>query len=304
MNILVTGGAGYKGVLLAKKLLERGHSVTILDNFMFRYDCVLHLVKEPQLSIKQMDIRNLQERDVAGFDVIYHLAGISGMPACAANPHAAEMINVHGTATLCGYLHKDQLIVYASTTSFYGAGGQACDETVDVKPVSIYGRTKYEAERIVLQHENAVALRFATVFGVSPKMRVDLMVNDFAYKAVKDRAVVLFAAHSKRTFIHIDDAIAAYLFALDHSTTMRGQAYNVGAEHLNYSKLDIARAIEERHPFEVIDSSLPDLDQRDFLVSFKKLTELGFRVRLGLAEGIHDLLKLYSFYTKHSNAIL
>ena len=139
------------------------------------------------------------------------------------------------------------MLVYASTTSFYGALGESCDETVPVQPVSIYGRTKYEGERIVLQRENSIALRFATVFGVSPKMRVDLLVNDFTYKAVKDRAIVVFAGRSKRTFVHVDDAIAAYL-SLDHSATMRGQAYNVGAEHLNYSKLDIARAIEQQHP--------------------------------------------------------
>lgn len=304
MNILVTGGAGYKGVLLVKRLLDCGHSVTLLDNFIFGYQCVLHLVPELRLCIRQMDIRSLQPVDVAGFDAVFHLAGISGMPACAANPHAAETINVDGTARLCKFLNPAQLLIYASTTSFYGTAEQTCDESCDVKPASIYGRTKYEAERIVLDRENSVALRFATVFGLSPKMRVDLLVNDFTYKAVKDRVVVIFAGHSKRTFIHIDDAIEGYLFALDNCEKMRGEAYNVGGDALNFSKLDIADAINRHRFFEVVSSALPDLDVRDFLVSFKKITELGYSVKRSLDEGIASLIKLYEFYSGDKNRFL
>lgn len=299
-KILVTGGAGYKGVVLVKKLLERGYEVTLLDNFMYGYDSVLHLVTEPNLGIVQLDIRNVDEKLVAEFDVIYHLAGISGMPACAANPHAAEVINVEATRKLVSYLHNDQLLIYASTTSIYGASNIECDESVSVEPPSLYAKTKYEAEQIVLDRQNSISLRFATVFGISPRMRVDLLVNDFAYRAVNNRSLVLFAGHSKRTFMHIQDAIEGYLFALDHADSMRGEIFNVGEEKLNLSKLDIANAIRNHVEFEIIDSSLPDQDVRDFLVSFKRISDLGYSTKFSLDDGIQELLKLYSFYKAYS----
>ncbi len=301
MRILVTGGAGYKGVVLVKRLLEKGHKVTIFDNFMYGFESVLHLVSNPNLTIAQLDIRNLKESVLKDFDVIYHLAGISGMPACAANPHSAQVINVDATRSLVSYLSKSQMLIYASTTSFYGATGSECDENVPVQPVSLYGKTKYEAEKICMEHENSISFRFATILGVSPRMRVDLLVNDFAYKAVNDRAIVIFAGRSKRTFVHIEDAIRAYVFALDHLTEMKGGIYNVGDEKLNFSKNDIAQAIRKHVSFEIVDSSLPDLDVRDFLVSFKKIRSLGFGVKLSLDEGIQELLKLYSFYKSHSH---
>ena len=301
MNVLVTGGAGYKGVVLVEKLLDRGCKVTLLDNFMYGYDSVLHLATEPNLDIVQIDIRNLNEKTASGHDVVYHLAGISGMPACAANPHSAEVINVGATRRLVSLLHKDQLLIYASTTSLYGAAVTECDESIRVEPPNLYAKTKWEAEKIVLQRENSIALRFATVFGVSPKMRNDLLVNDFTYKAVNDRAIVLFAGRSKRTFMHIFDAIEGYLFALDHADAMRAGVFNVGDEGLNFSKLDIARAIHDQIQFEIIDSSLPDLDVRDFLVSFKRIRDLGYRTKLSLASGIRELLKLYGFYKCHQH---
>jgi len=301
MKILVTGGAGYKGVHLVKKLLDRKHQVTLLDNFLYGYDAVLHLIPEENLNIVQLDIRNLTGKDIAGFDVVFHLAGISGMPACAANPHSAEVINVEATRKLTSLLDNQQLLVYASTTSIYGATGAECDESVPIQPVSLYARTKYEAEKVVMGRANTISLRFATIFGTSPRMRVDLLVNDFTYKAVYDRAIVIFAGRSKRTFIHILDAIDAYLFALDHVGDMRGRIYNVGDEKLNFSKIDIANAIRSHIPFEIIDSSLPDLDVRDFLVSFKKIRGLGFKVKFSLDDGVRELLKLYSFYKCHSH---
>ncbi len=299
-NILVTGGAGYKGVILAKKLLDQGNAVTILDNFMYGYNSILHLVAEPNLRIIQLDIRNLEEKFLSGFDVIFHLAGISGMPACAANPHSAEMINVLATKKLASFLGKGQLLVYASTTSIYGANGVACNETVPIQPPSLYAKTKYEGEQIVMQRANSIALRFATIFGVSPKMRVDLIVNDFTYKAVHDRSLVLFASRCKRTCMHIRDAINGYLFALEHVDQMRDGVYNVGDETLNYSKLDIADSIGQHVDFEIIDSSLPDLDIRDFLVSFKKAKGLGYKAEYTLDDGISELLKLYGFYHVYS----
>lgn len=300
MNIHVTGGAGYKGVLLVQELLKRGHKVTLTDNFMYGYNSVLHLVAEPLLTIRQLDIRNVTNSDVAEADVIFHLAGISGMPACAANPHSAEVINVAATQRLVSCLGNEQLLIYASTTSIYGASELECDETVSVQPPSLYAKTKYEGECVVMARDNSIALRFATVFGVSAKMRADLLVNDFVYKALNERSLVLFGSRSKRTCMHIRDAISGYVFALEHMNQMRGGVYNVGDETLNYSKLEVADAIRQHVKFEIVDSSLPDLDVRDFLVSFKKMRHLGYKTKHSLDDGICELLKLYSFYKVHS----
>ena len=301
MKILITGGAGYKGVKLTQALLERGEDVTILDNFMYGYDSVLHLVNDAKLSVVQLDIRNINAPALAHYDVVYHLAGISGMPACASNPDSAEAINVAATRKMTSLIQKNQLLIYASTTSFYGASGEGCDETVPTQPVSIYGRTKYEAEKIIMQRENSIALRFATVYGTAARMRNDLLVNDFTYKAIHERSIVLFAGHSKRTFIHIDDAIGAYVFTLDNCTTMTNSIYNVGDESLNFSKIDIANTIHKYVDFEIVNSSLPDLDVRNFLVSFEKIRKLGYTTKRSLDDGIKDLIKLYKFYRVYSH---
>lgn len=300
-KILVTGGAGYKGTILVKKLLVGGHDVTLLDNFMYGYDSVLHLVEEEQLTITQLDIRNLTEKYLAEFDAVFHLAGISGMPACAANPSSAEFINVQATRRLVSLLSDQQLLIYASTTSLYGATLADCDETVSIKPPSLYAKTKYEAEQIAMEREYSISLRFATIFGISPKMRADLLVNDFTYKAINERSVVLFGSQSKRTFLHIQDAINGYMFALANADKMKGEIYNLGDEQLNFSKLDIVKAIKNYVEFEIIDSSLADVDIRDFVVSFRKIKDLGFKINRSLDDGIHDLLKLYSFYKVHSH---
>jgi len=301
MKILITGGAGYKGVVLATELLKRGDDVILTDNFMYGYGSVIHLVAEPKLAIRALDVRNIVAGDVKGADAVIHLAGISGMPACAANPHSAEVINVQATRKLASLLSPDQLLIYASTTSIYGATTEECDETIQVHTPSLYAKTKYEAEHIVMERRNSISLRFATIFGVSPRMRADLLVNDFTYKAVNERSVVLFGSRSKRTFMHIRDAIAGYLFALDKSDQMRGGIFNVGIEHLNFSKRDIAECIKRHINFEIVDSSLPDLDSRDFLVSFKKIRALGYKTQYTLDDGIRELLKLYGFYKVHSH---
>lgn len=300
-NVLITGGAGYKGILLTKKLLDRGHKVTVIDNFMYGYSPILSLVKNPNLTVRHLDIRNLKETDVKDADVIYHLAGVSGMPACAANPNSAETINVLATKALIDFTSKDQLFIYASTTSIYGDNSDViCDETVPIVPPSLYAKTKYRAEQIVMERENTISLRFATIFGVSPKMRVDLIVNDFAYKAVNDRSIVLFGSNSKRTCMHVDDAVDAYLFSLDNANVMKNNVYNAGDESLNFSKLDIANAIKNHVKCEIINSTLPDFDIRDFSVSFKKIKSLGYSTKLTMDDGIKELLKLYSFYKVYS----
>jgi nucleoside-diphosphate-sugar epimerase len=301
MKVLVTGGAGYKGVSLVKKLLENGHQVTILDNFMYGYEPILQIICNKKLDVIQQDIRNISYDSIKGQDVVFHLAGISGMPACASNPNSAENINVLATKKLVSLLDKNQLLINASTTSFYGASGEECDEMDEPKPVSIYGRTKLAAEQIVSSRENSISLRFATVFGVGARMRNDLLANDFTYKAIHDRSIVVFAGNSKRTFIHIDDAVNAYIFAMNNADRMMNNVYNVGDESLNYSKNEIALIIKKYIDFEVVNSGLPDLDVRSFLVSFKKIKEIGYATQFNLEDGISDLIKLYKFYQVYSH---
>jgi nucleoside-diphosphate-sugar epimerase len=294
-KILVTGGAGYKGVKLTKSLVEKGFDVTVLDNFMYGFEPFLHLVENKNLHVIKQDIRNKIET-ISKYDVIFHLAGLSGLPACSANPSSAHLINVDATKQLIDSLSKDQLLIYASTTSFYGKSGTKCNEKTTVDPVSHYGKTKYMAEQFVMQHENAISLRFATVFGFSPKMRMDLMVNDFTYKALKEGVVVLFDSFAKRTFIHIDDAVRGYSFAMDNCDIMRGSIYNVGGNSMNFSKLEIAEAIKKQIKYAIIDSDVKDKDVRHFIIDFSKIKSLGFEPKVTLDEGIAQMLEIFQYY--------
>jgi nucleoside-diphosphate-sugar epimerase len=294
-RILITGGAGYKGVKLTKSLIEKNFDVTVLDNFMYGFEPFLHLVEYKNLHVIKQDIRNKIE-EIQKFDVIFHLAGLSGLPACSANPSSAHLINVEATRQLVDSLSKDQLVIYASTTSFYGKSGTKCNEETPVDPVSHYGKTKYLAEQIVMQHKNAISLRFATVFGFSPKMRMDLMVNDFTYKALKEGVVVLFDSYAKRTFIHIDDAVLGYDFALANCDKMTGNIYNVGGNSMNFSKLEIAEAIKKQINFAIIDSEVKDKDVRHFIIDFSKIELLGFEPKITLGEGITEMLEIFRYY--------
>ena len=300
MKILITGGAGYKGIVLTTKLLGKGHQVTVIDNFMYGYEPILHLAKHPNLSIIKHDIRNRFEK-IGQFDAIFHLAGISGFPACSSNPHSAQLINVEATRLLCKSVSKDQMLINASTTSLYGKSGKPCDEQTSIDPVSTYAMTKMEAEKIVMNEKNAVSLRFATVFGVSPRMRMDLMINDFTYKAVKEGVLVLFDSFAKRTFIHVEDAADCYIFALEHFDHMKGEIYNAGGNNLNYSKIEIAEKIKEMIDFNIINSEIKDKDLRHFIVNYDKIERLGYTPKISVEEGIKELIKFYGFYEYYSH---
>lgn len=294
-KVLITGGAGYKGTLLTEALLDHGHEVTCLDNFMYGFQPILPFSMNPQFSVINKDVRNLEKKDVEKYDVVYHLAGLSGFPACKANAHSAQTINVDATGVLVSLLRPDQMIVYASTTSLYGQSGAKLDETSEVVPVSSYGITKYAAEKICMTHPKAISFRFATIFGSSIKMRPELLLNDFVYKAFVERAIVIFDGHSVRTFLHIRDAIRAYMMALD-DTRLVGGVFNVGADSLNFSKFQIAEAVQKVVEFELVKSSLPDPDRRDFIIGFDKIAKLGFKPTVSLDQGIEELVRLYRWY--------
>ena len=300
MNILITGGAGYKGIILTSKLLEQGYKVTVLDNFMYGYEPILHLAKHPNLDIIKHDIRNKFEK-IGQYDAIFHLAGISGFPACAANQHSAQLINVEATRLLRDSISPSQILINASTTSMYGKSGEPCNEHTPVDPVSTYAITKMEAEKILMDRENVVSLRFATVFGISPRMRMDLMINDFTYKAVKEGIIVLFDSYAKRTFIYVEDAADCYIFTLEHFDEMKGGIFNAGGNHLNYSKDEIAEKIREHVNFNVINSEFKDKDLRHFIVNYDKIEKLGYTPKISVEEGIRELIKFYGFYEYYSH---
>ncbi len=300
MNILVTGGAGYKGIILTTKLLGKGYNVTVLDNFMYGYEPIIHLARHPKLTIVKTDIRNTFE-NIKKYDVIFHLAGISGFPACAANPHSAQLINVEATRLLSDSVSRNQILINASTTSMYGKSGKPCDENTPIDPASTYAMTKMEAERILMEKENVISLRFATVFGISPRMRMDLMINDFTYKVVKEGMLVLFDSYAKRTFIHVEDAADCYIFAMEHYDQMKGGIFNAGGNHMNYSKEEIAEIIKNVINFNVIDSEVKDKDLRHFIVNFDKIEKLGYKPKISIEEGINELVKFYGFYEYFSH---
>lgn len=295
-KILVTGGAGYKGVILVDALLKKGADVTILDNFMYGYDSVLGFGNNKNCHFISKDIRNITGDDLKSYDIIYHLAGISGYAACEANPHSAEIINVNGTRNIVRHLSPSQVLVYASTTSFYGSSGEKKDERSVVSPVSLYGVTKYEGEKICMEHANSVSMRFATLFGTSKRMRSDLLVNDFVRRAMVERCLVLFDCNSIRTYLHVNDAINAYVMVLDRFAEMKGNIFNVGSNDLNFSKLDLARKINKHIDFKIIESDLSDCDKRSFIIDYDKIGKLGFKPAISIEEGIIELKKLYAFY--------
>ena len=301
MKVLITGGAGYVGTPLAKSLLECGHEVTILDNFMYGYKSILHLISHENLSVIKTDIRNEDLSYLKDQDVIFHLAAISGYPACEANPSSAEFINYVATRRISDYLSKSQILIFASSTSLYGSSGTLSNENSKVEPVSLYGVTKIKSEQHIMQRENSISLRWATVFGVSSRMREGLIVNDFVDKAIKEGTLVLYSGDSKRTFMHINDSVQGYIFALYNTEEMLGGVFNMGNESLNFSKREIAEKIHEYYSdFEIIDSSMEDKDVRHFLVDFSKARKLGYECNYTLDDGILELIKLYKFYDPNS----
>lgn len=292
-KILITGGAGYKGTVLVQLLVAKGYLVTVLDTFNFGADAVLGIAALPEVSFVRKDVRSIEKSDLVDFDVIVHLAGIVGFPACASSPFDACTINVDSTQRIVDLIDDKQLLIFASTTSVYGVAENVSDETSTLHPVSLYGQNKLAAERIVLSRKNSIVLRVATVFGLSPRMRDTLLVNDFTKRAVQERAILIFDGASKRPFIHVKDAAAAYEFSINKSALMIGQIWNVGASTLNYSKNEMAKQISLQVPTEILSSSRPDPDKRDYVISFDKLAGIGFVPRITLDEGIKEMIKYY-----------
>lgn len=301
MKILVTGSAGYIGSMLVPMLLDEGHKVTVVDNFLYGYTPVLHFASHANVTFYNKDIRRKDtvQGVIKGQDVIIHLASIVGFPACSRDEDAAISTNLESTKLIIDNMSKGQILQYASTGSTYGRVEEICTEETPINPLTLYGKTKAESEKYIFASahaENCIALRFATVFGVSPRIRLDLLVNDFVYKAVHDRVIVLYEGHFRRTFLHVYDAAYSYVHFLKNLNTGLGNIFNVGTETMNYTKKDIALMIQKRFEYEIYEAGIAtDLDQRDYEVSYRKIEETGFKTRITMEEGIDELLKVIPF---------
>jgi len=298
-KVLVTGGAGYIGSVLVPALLDAGYHVTVLDNFLFGQAPLLECCHREGFEIVRGDCRD--ERVVAPLvkeaDVIIPLAALVGAPLCNIDRLGAETINRDAVRLLCRLASPAQKIVIPTTNSGYGIGekGKFCTEETPLRPLSLYGTTKCDAEAAVLERENGLSFRFATIFGLSPRMRLDLLVNDFVHRAVTDRAVVIFEGHFKRNYFHIRDVANAFLHALTNFQEMRGRPYNAGLEDANLSKLELCAEIQKQLPgFVFLEAPIgEDPDKRDYIVSNARLLTTGFRPQFDLQRGIAELVKGY-----------
>lgn len=304
MRVLITGGAGYLGSVLTHELLVRGFEVTVLDNFTYRQQSLNHLCVHPKLRIVRGDAR---DRSVVSpllddVDAVIALAAIVGAPACDLNPLEAKATNEDGIDMLLELMSYQQQLIFPCTNSGYGLGGEAeCTEASALRPVSLYGRLKVRAESSVLRHPKGISLRFATLFGASPRMRLDLMVNDFVYRAVRDHALVLFEPEFRRNFLHVRDAAKAIFYMLDG----RPGVYNVGDSRANLTKRQLCGEITKQVPqFGWHESRhLKDPDQRNYVVSNAKIEATGWRPEHSLADGIQELIRCYQQpFGRHRNA--
>ena len=296
----MTGGAGYLGSTLTPALLRDGYQVTVLDNLMFNQTSLLDCCAKPEFKFVKGDIcdHSLMSRLLPKHDVVIPLAAIVGAPACKRNPSLTKLVNFDAYMSLISGLSADQKVLFPTTNSGYGIGDKdvCCTELSPLRPISSYGKTKVEIEKAFLDKGTAVTFRLATVFGMSPRMRMDLLVNDFVYRAIQDRVLVLFEEHFRRNYIHVRDVAKAFLFGIQEFSTMRGEPYNVGLSSANLTKRQLAEKIQTQVPELYIHSAEvgEDPDKRDYLVSNEKIEALGWSADHSLDEGIRELLKGYS----------
>ncbi len=300
MKILITGGAGYIGSVLTPALLAQGHEVTVLDNFYFRQNSLADCCQYDTFQVVRGDCRDeaLVKPLVAKADLLIPLAALVGVPLCNADKIATQSTNQDAVEMLCRLASPQQRIIMPVTNSGYGIGeqGKHCTEDSPLRPISLYGVTKVKAEAAVLQRDNSISFRLATVFGMSPRMRTDLLVNDFVYRAVYDRAVVIFEGHFKRNYIHVRDVVRVFLHGLQNFEAMKGRAYNVGLDDANLSKLELCAAIQRHLPkFVFLEAPIgEDPDKRDYIVSNARVAGTGFKPEWPLDRGIRELIKGYT----------
>jgi len=305
-DILVTGGAGYIGSVMVPHLLEAGFKITVLDNFMYKQNSLLNVCYHPDLKIINGDIRdeNILKKEIEKHDIIITLAAIVGAPACDKDMPLSMAVNQVQIENIARWASKDQMVLYPVTNSGYGIGekGIFCTESTPLNPISHYGKTKVAGEKALLEKGNSVTFRLATVFGTSPRMRMDLLVNDFVYRAFADRFIVLFESHFKRNYIHIRDIALVFFHAIDNYDSMKGKCYNVGLSDANLSKMELCNKIKTHLPnLHIFESNIgEDPDKRDYIVSNEKIEATGWKPKFCLDDGIIELLRAYSFLRVNS----
>lgn len=307
MKVLITGGAGYVGTSLVPQLLWNNYNVHVYDNLLFGGDQILPFFRNPNFRFTHGDIRdrNSLQNATKDADIVIHLAAIVGYPACRKDPDLAKSVNVDGTQNLIDVTSNSQLILFGSTGSNYGSVEDICTEESPLNPLSLYGQTKTLAEKMLLENRKAIAWRFATAFGVSARLRLDLLVNDFTYKAVTQGYLVVYEKHFMRTFIHVHDMGRAFLFGVENSEKMAGNIYNVGSENMNYSKEQICEMIRNKTKAYIHYADVgEDADKRNYVVSYKKINSLGYETTIKVEDGIDELVrvcKAIQFRNPYSN---
>jgi len=296
-SVLVTGGAGYIGSVLVPALLAEGFSVHVLDNFMYKQNSLAQCCADERFTVTNGDSRqeDIIRPLLAKADIVIPLAALVGAPICKRDPLGATSTNLDAIKLLANLMSPAQQILVPITNSGYGVGemDKHCTEDSPLRPLTLYGRDKVAAEQIVLERKNTISFRLATVFGMAPRMRIDLLVNDFVYRAVNDRFIVLFEAHFRRNFIHIADVARAFLHGIANFESMRGMPYNVGLDDANISKWVLCEKIREHVPdFTILEAPVgEDPDKRDYIVSNARIEATGYQPIHSLDMGIKELIK-------------
>ena len=293
-RVVVTGGAGYIGSTLVPILLSRGHRVHVLDTLLFGGQALLPHFIHPQFSFSEADIRDRDAlgRELKGADVVIHLAALVGYPLCKKLPRQAVEVNIDGARNVLDLAPKGARLIYASTGSNYGEVEGICSEETPLNPLSLYGRTKTKAEEMFLAAENSVSLRFATAFGIAPRLRLDLLINDFTWQAIHQKYLVVYEKHFRRTFIHVKDIARGIAHVIDKDVCQGHKVFNVGHESLNYTKEDIVLLLQKRLDFLVHFAEIgSDADKRDYEVDYSRIRSIGYETEIDIEIGLQELIR-------------
>ena len=293
-RIVVTGGAGYVGSMLIPQLLAAGHRVHCVDNLMFGANAILPLFIHERFTFAEADVRDRDAlgRELKGADVVIHLAALVGYPLCKKMPREAVEVNVDGTRNVLDLMPADARLLYGSTGSNYGEVTGICTEDTPLNPLSLYGETKTQAEEMCQARGNCKSMRFATAFGIAPRLRLDLMINDFTWQAIHNRYLVVYEKHFRRTFIHIHDIARAFVFLLDRWDHLEHSVFNVGHDSMNYTKEDIVHLINKRVDFLVHFAEIgSDEDKRDYEVDYSRIRDAGFEITVDIDKGLGELVR-------------